>query len=334
MTTVTTHAAPGTTRDDPPIAGRRRRPIPRELALLVLVVVMTVVFSILYPVSFFSADNFRAILRNLAVDGILATGMMLMMICGAFDLSVGSMMSMTGVIAGWLMKAQGWPVPAAIVAALGVAALGGFVNGALVARLRVNALIATLATMGIFQGVAILIGGPGITALPRGFARLGQSEWLGIQAPAWLMLALAGAMGYALRHTRPFRHYYYIGSNRKAALLSGIAVGQMQVLAFTLMGLIAGLAGIAFAARVGTAVSTAGAGAELKAITAVILGGASLAGGRGSIAGALIGVAFMAIVNNMLLIAQVSSYWQGIVLGAVLIAAVTVDSLVNRSREP
>jgi len=334
MTTATTDAALDQTRAGPPVAGGHRRGVPRELALLALVVAMAVVFSVLYPVSFFSMANLQAILRNLAVDGILATGMMLMMIGGLFDLSVGSMMSMTGVIAGWLMKAQGWPVPAAIAAALGVSALGGLVNGALVARLRVNALITTLATMGIFQGVAILIGGPGITALPGPFARLGQSEWLGVQSPVWLMLALAVAMGYALRHTRPFRQYYYIGSNRKAAILSGIAVGRMQVLAFTLMGVIAGLAGIAFAARVGTAVSTAGAGAELKAITAVILGGASLAGGRGTIAGALIGVAFMALVNNVLLIAQVSSYWQGIVLGAVLIAAVALDSLVNRSREP
>jgi ribose transport system permease protein len=331
---MTTDAVPGATREDGPIAWRRRRGISRELAVLALVVSLVVVFSILYPTSFFSAANFRAILRNLAVEGILATGMMMLMIGGAFDLSVGSLMSMTGVIAGWLMKIQGWPVPAAIVAALGVAALAGLINGALVARLRVNTLIATLATLGIFQGVAILIGGPGITALPREFARLGQSEWLGIQTPAWVMMVLAGTMGYAMRHTRLFRQYYYIGSNRKAAFLSGIPVGRMQVLAFTLMGLIAGLAGIAFAARVGTAVSTAGAGAELKAITAVILGGASLAGGKGSIVGALIGVAFMAIVNNMLLIAQVSSYWQGIVLGAVLIGAVAVDSAVNRSSEP
>src|SRR5207248_4125940 len=293
--------------------------VPREFGLLALIVLAIIVFSILYPVSFFALGNLHAILRNLAVDGILATGMMLLMIGGVFDLSVGSMMSMVGVVAGWLMKARGWPVPAAIAAGLAIAALGGFLNGLLVARVQVNALITTLATLGIFQGVAILIGGPGITFLPAGFTRLGQAEWLGVQAPVWLMLALAAVAHYLLRHTRLFRRYYYIGSNRKAAVLSGIPVERMQVLAFTLMGLVAGLAGIAFAARVGTAVSNAGAGAELRVITAVILGGASLTGGKGSIWGALVGVVFMALINNILIITQVSSYWQSIVLGVVLV---------------
>jgi ribose transport system permease protein len=311
----------------------RPRTVPRELGLLVVIGLAIIGFSIRYPVSFFSLANLHAILRNLAVDGILATGMMLLMIGGVFDLSVGSMTSMVGVIAGWLMKDKGWPIPAAIATGLAAAALGGFLNGVLVARVRVNALIATLATLGIFQGVAILIGGSGIAFLPQGFTRLGRAEWLGVQAPVWLMLALSAVVHYLLRHTRLFRRYYYIGSNRKAAVLSGIPVERMQILAFTLMGLIAGLAGIAFAARVGTAVSNAGAGAELRVITAVILGGASLTGGKGSIGGALVGVAFMALINNILIITQVSSYWQSIVLGVVLVLAVALDSLVNRTQD-
>jgi ribose transport system permease protein len=318
----------------PPTPRARRWAFSREIGLTVLTVFTVILFSILYPISFFSLANFQAILRNLAVDGILAIGMMLLLIGGAFDLSVGSMMSLAGVVVGWLLKVRGWPVPAAVAAGLAVGALGGFVNGVMVARVRVNALITTLATMGIFRGAAVLIGGPGIPNLPPEFARLGQAEWLTVQSPVWLMLGLALVFHYLLAHTRLFRQYYYIGSNRKAALLSGIRVERLQVLAFMLMGLIAATAGIAFAARVSTGSSTAGDGMELKAITAVILGGASLTGGKGTVWGALLGVVFIALMNNVLIIAHVSSYWQGIVLGVVLLAAVALDSLVNRGQEP
>jgi ribose transport system permease protein len=188
----------------------------------------------------------------------------------------------------------------------------------------------------------LLIGGPGITFLPDSFTRFGQAEFPrlawgtfkfnGLQTPVWLMLALALVAHYCLAHTRFFRQYYYIGSNPKAALLSGIQVERMQVLAFTIMGVIAGLAGIVYASRIATASSTVGDLKELGAITAVILGGASLAGGKGTIAGALIGVFFMALMQNVLIIMRVSSEWQGIILGGVLVLAVAVDSLMNRKR--
>jgi ribose transport system permease protein len=304
----------------------------RELDLLVAVYLTAIVFSILYPVSFFSVGNLRAILNNLAVDGILAVGMMLLMISGVFDLSVGSMMSLAGVVTGWLLAKAGWPVGSAVAAGLGVAVLGGLVNGLLVARVKVNALITTLGTLGIFQGLAILIAGPSIGNLPASFARFGQSELLGVQRPVLGMLALAVAFHLLLTHSRFFRQYYYVGSNPRAARLSGINVERLQILGFTLMGLIAGVAGLCFAARVGASVSNAGVGAELRVITAVILGGASLTGGKGSIPGALIGVVFMALVNNVLIIARVSSYWQGIMVGVILVLAVALDSYRSRGR--
>jgi ribose transport system permease protein len=304
----------------------------REIDLLLVLYLAIIVCSILFPTSFFSVQNLRVVLNNMAVDGMLAIGMMMLLVAGVFDLSVGSMMSMTAVIAGWLMVGMGWPVPAAVIAALTVAALGGLVNGLLVARAGVNALITTLGTLGIFQGIAILVGGPGIVDLPPLFCALGQKELLNLQLPVWLMLLLAVVAHYLLRHTRYFRQLYYIGSNVKAARLSGIEVDRLQVQAFVLMSIIAGIAGLAFAARVGTAVSAAGVGAELRVITAVILGGASLNGGKGSVAGALVGVAFMALVSNMLIIGRVSSYWQGIVIGVVLILAVALDSYQNRAR--
>jgi ribose transport system permease protein len=304
----------------------------RELGLAGLTLLIIVIFSILYPYSFKSGANFNAILRNLAFEGILAIGMMLMLVGGVFDLSIGAMASMIGVITGWLMKSAGWPVPAAIAAGLLVAATGGFLNGFIVAKVRVNALITTLGTMGVFQGIALLIGGPGITFLPDSFTRFGQAEIGGIQAPVLLMVALAIVAHYCLAHTRFFRQYYYIGSNAKAAHLSGINVERLQMLSFTIMGLIAGLAGIVYASRIATATSTVGIGAELQAITAVILGGASLTGGKGTIWGAMIGVFFMALMKNVLIISRVSSEWQGIILGGVLVLAVAVDSIMNRKK--
>lgn len=331
-------SAPVTSSTPPPAAAvaataPRRRHFSRELALLGIVLLTIAVCSILYPYSFRSFANFQAVLRNLAVDGILATGMMVLLVAGVFDLSVGSMVSLAGVLTGWLMKSAGWPVSAAIAAGLAVGAVGGLINGIVIAKVKVNALITTLATMGIFQGAAVLIGGPGITLLPESFGKLGQTEFGGVQAPVFLMIALALVAHYLLQHTRFFRLYYYIGSNAKAARLSGINVEKMMILGYLVMGLIAATAGIAFAARVGSAVSNAGLGSELRVITAVILGGASLTGGKGTIAGALLGVVFMALINNVLIIAQVSSYWQGIIMGIVLVLAVSLDSVLNPKRE-
>jgi ribose transport system permease protein len=218
------------------------------------------------------------------------------------------------------------PVPAAVLCGLGVAAFGGGLNGLLVAKARVNALIATLGTMQIFRGTAVLIGGPGISYLPPEFARLGQAEWLGLQAPFWVMLAICGLFHYLLEKTGMFRQFYYVGSNPKAAFLSGIPVERLQILGFAIAGLLSGLAGILFASRLATGVSIAGDGAELRVITAVILGGASLSGGRGKIWGALLGVVFIALIQNALIIAQIPSSWQSIVIGAVLVAAVGLDS--------
>src|SRR5689334_17704632 len=311
---------PELTSDAPPMGDSR------EVSLALVIYLAIIVASILYPTSFFSAANLRVVLNNLAVEGILALGMMMLMIGGVFDLSVGSLMSLVGVVSGWLMIGRGWPVGPSAAAGMLLGTLGGFVNGLLVAHARVNALIATLGTLGIFQGVAILIAGPSIANLPTQFTRLGQSELLGLQAPVWLLLVLLLITHFGLHHTRLMRQYYYIGSNARAARLSGIEVERMQILGFTMMGLMAGLAGLAFAARVGTAVSSAGAGAELRVITAVILGGASLTGGKGSMPGALLGVTFMALVNNILIITRVSSYWQSIVVGFILVLAVALDS--------
>lgn len=305
--------------------------------MLLLLVFTLIAFRVMFPVSwerFATFDNLAAVVRNMAFESILALGMMLLLVSGTFDLSVGATASMVGVVTGWLMKHAELPVPVAIVGGLALAAGSGFINGFFVAKVRVNALITTLGTMGVFSGIALLVGGPGITFLPPSFTQLGQAQFLGLQAPVWLVGFLGLAGHYALAHTRFFRQFYYIGSNAKAAYLSGISVERLQVIAFTLVGLFAGLAGIVYASRVATASSTVGMGKELGAITACILGGASLQGGRGTAWGALLGVLFVALIQNMLLIKQVRPEWQGIILGLVLVFAVAVDSILNRKARP
>jgi ribose transport system permease protein len=316
-----------------PAAPRRLKlRLTRETVLLLLMLVAIIGASMAYPRSFPSWPNLTALLRNMALDGVMACGMIILMVSGVFDLSIGSMFSMIGVLTGWMMTSGGVPVPIAIAAGLAIATLGGALNGWMVAKVKVNALIATLGTMQVFRGVAVLVGGPGIANLPPGFAKLGQSEWLGLQTPIWLMLAVACVTQFLLAKTRFFRKYYYIGANPRAALLSGIGVDRMQIIAFALMGFFAGLAGMAFSARVATATSTSGDGAELRIITAVILGGASLSGGRGTVWGTLAGVLFISLINNIMIFARLSPEWQSIVIGCVLVVAVAMDRFLGRKK--
>jgi ribose transport system permease protein len=304
-----------------------RRLLRREVFLTVLMVGLIIVNSVLFPRVFPTLGNFSAILRGLAFDGIMVCGMLLLLVGGTFDLSVGGTFSMAGVIAGWLMKDAGVPVPLAVLGGVLSGLLAGLLNGLIVTRVKVNALIATLGTMGIYRGIAVLVGGPGISFLPASFSKPGQAVIFGLQGPVWLMIAVAALAGFLLGRTRFFRQYYYIGNNATAARLSGINVPRMQTVAFAIMGLLAGIAGIAFASRVGTSVSVSGDGAELRIITAAILGGASLSGGKGTIWGALIGVGFVALINNTLIIGSVSAYWQSIITGIVLVLAVAMDEL-------
>jgi ribose transport system permease protein len=191
-------------------------------------------------------------------------------------------------------------------------------------------MIQTLAMMGIVRGGALLVAGAGIQNLPYWFNAIGQSRLLGIQMPVWYMLLIVALFSFLVNKTVFFRRYYYIGGNEKAAELSGIRVKQMKMYGFILSAALAGVAGILLSSRLGAAMSTLGRGLELRVITAVILGGASLSGGIGKIPGALLGAMFMGIVANIMVIARVSGFWQEIILGIILIFAVWLDLFVQK----
>lgn len=304
----------------------------RPLLLLVLIVLLCVYMSIRYPAGFPTFDNMANILLDSAQSGILVVGMMILLIGGAFDLSIGGILALCGIVSGILVQSMGVPAPVAIVVGIAVGTACGLVNGLIVTRLGINALIATLATVGIYRGITQLLSGGGVSFIGHGFDWLGQASILGLQAPFWIMAVIVIGSSFLMGRTRFFRQYYYVGSNPKAAALSGIHVDRMILIAFLIMGTLAGLTGVLLASRLNSAVVLAGTGVELRVITAAVLGGASLAGGAGRISGAFLGVLFMSLVQNALILSQVTVFWQNIVVGVVLIVAVSIDSLGRRSR--
>ena len=302
----------------------------RLVTLAVLIGLVALVATILFPRQFPTFDNLRQLLLNVSIDTIVAVGMMVLLIAGVFDLSVGSVVALSGALAAYLMVNAGVPMPLAVGAGL-LAALGvGWVNGYFIARVGINPLIQTLATMGMVRGLALLIAGAGIQDLPYEFLYIGQSKLASIQAPIWWMLAIVALFHFLTTRTIFFRRYYYIGGNERAADLSGIRVSQMKLYGFMLSGLLAGVAGILLTSRLGAAISTMGKGMELRVITAVILGGASLSGGQGRIVGALLGTLFMGLIANLMVLSRVSGYWQETILGIILISAIWFDLEVQK----
>ncbi len=304
----------------------------RPLLLLVLIVGLSTAMSIAFPALFPTRANISAVLLNAAQAGILVVGMTVLMIGGAFDLSIGGVLALSGIAAGLLAKDSGVPAPIALLAGVAVGSLCGLANGLIVTKLRINALIATLATVGIFRGITQLFSGTGVNEIGDSFKAFGQADFLGLQSPFWVMLVVVLAGSFAVSRIRFFRQFYYVGGNARAATLSGINVPRVMLLGFVFMGALAGLAGVLSASRLNAAVVTAGTGVELSVITATVLGGASLQGGEGTVIGGLLGVVFIALVQNALIISHVNVFWQGIVVGVVLLVAVSVDLLAGRGR--
>lgn len=301
----------------------------RIYSLALMLIIVSLAASIIFPITFPTFENFSQILLNLSIDTIVAVGMMLLLISGVFDLSVGSVVAFAGCLTAYMLHFFHLPVPMAICIGLTGSLLVGFINGYLIAYQGINPMIQTLAMMGIVRGCALLASGSGIQNLPYWFNAIGQSKLLGIQMPVWYMLIIILLFTFLFNKTIFFRRYYYIGGNEKAADLSGIRVKKMKLFAFIFSAGLAGVAGILLSSRLGAALPTMGRGLELRVITAVILGGASLNGGTGKIPGALLGALFMGIIANIMVIARVSGYWQEIILGIILITTLWADKVLQ-----
>lgn len=312
----------------------RRLADSRALTLLVLVLALAIVMSIVYPNNFPTAANLRAVLLNLAPVGILVCGMMLLMIAGSFDLSVGSTLALAGVWAGVMAGWWDWPAEVAFAGGILVGAVAGLVNGLIVTRIGINALIATLGTLTIYRSLTYVTAGTGVTPISDEFAAFGRAAdpFFRVQSPFWAMLAVVVIGGWLVARTRFFRQFYFVGGNPRAAQLSGIRVDRLILIGFVITGTLAGLAGVLGAARLNSAVVNAGVGIELKVITATVLGGASLKGGEGTIVGGFLGVLFIALIENAMIINSVGVFWQGLVVGLVLLFAVSLDRFKSTGR--
>ena len=302
------------------------------LGLIAALVVEIVVFSI-KPPYFLDADNFQNIGRARTIVGIAAIGQTIVIIAGGFDLSVGSVMAAAGMTSAYLVS-SGAAAPVGIGAALLLGACVGLVNGAVVSFLRINPLIATLATLAIVRGLAFVVsGGEAEVVSDATYLAIGTDAILGIPIVVVVLLALFLAVGFLMPRTRFGRYTYAIGSNARAARLAGVAVGRWRLVFYGLSGVLAAVAGCITVARTGQAEPSANLGAELDVITAVILGGTSLNGGRGRLFGTFLGLAVLAVLNNGLILVGVESYWQQVVKGVVLLLAVSWDELRRTRRD-
>lgn len=304
----------------------------REFIILLFIVCGSLATGFFEPV-FLSSANLQAILLGLSTEAIVACGMTILLVSGGFDLSVGSILALSGTVAALLMK-SGLPIPMAIIGGLLAASAVGCINGLIISKMEINPFITTLGMMSVARGLVLVIsGGRGISALPESFTVIGQGSILGVQSIIWIMLIIVAAGDYLLRNSRFFRQNYYMGGNEKAAILSGINVDKLKIFNYILTGILTGVAGILFTARLGTASVTAGLGLELRVISAVIIGGASLSGGEGTIWGAFLGTLLMTVITNAMNLFGVGIYWQSMVVGGTLLAAVIIDTISQKRKE-
>jgi ribose transport system permease protein len=308
------------------------------LALALMVIALSVASQ-----NFLTVDNTLNVLRQISINLCLSLGMTLVILSGGIDLSVGSVLALSGAVAAGLLKnglalphfnlLVQFTVPGAIVAGIGVGSVLGWFNGLAVTRFKLPPFVATLGMLSIARGLTMLwTGGFPVTGLGDDFGRLGTGHALGIPMPVWISAALVALFIVVTRRTRFGRHLYAVGGNERAATLSGLAVPRIKLMVYTLGGGLAAVAGLLVTARLDSATPNAGLGYELDSIAAVVIGGTSLSGGRGSILGTVLGCLIIGVLNNGLFLLDVSPFWQQVVKGFVILAAVAVDKASKAER--
>lgn len=280
--------------------------------------------------AFATHDNFFNVTRNFAFIGLIALGQTAVIITAGIDLSVGSVMGLSGVVAALALQA-GHPLWLGIASGLGVALACGAVNGVLVAYVRLSPFVVTLGMLAIARSLALAVSdnrmvhefGPDEEL----FLALGGGQLLGVANPVWILIAATLVVGFFLRTTRWGRHLYATGGNEQAARLAGVPVARIKLSAYVLCSLLAGLAAVLTVGWLGAVTNALGQTYELRVIAAAVIGGANLMGGQGAALGALVGAALIEIIRNSLLLAGVDPYWQGTFVGAFIILAVLLDRL-------
>ncbi|MGM9923718.1 MAG: ribose ABC transporter permease RbsC [Bacillus sp. (in: firmicutes)] len=302
------------------------RSITQKLGPLLGLLLLIAIVSIINP-SFLAPLNILNLLRQVAINALIAYGMTFVILTGGIDLSVGSILALSSALMAGMIVSGLDPIIAILVGCL-LGAIMGAINGLLVTKGKMAPFIATLATMTIFRGLTLVYtdGNP-ITGLGDNYAfqLFGRGYFLGIPVPAITMIITFTVLWVILQKTAFGRKTYAIGGNEKAALISGIKVDRVKIMIYSLAGFLAALAGAILTSRLNSAQPTAGSSYELDAIAAVVLGGTSLTGGRGWIVGTLVGALIIGTLNNGLNLLGVSSFFQMVVKGLVILAAVMID---------
>ncbi len=275
--------------------------------------------------NFLTVPNLVNLVRQISINGILAVGVTLVLLTGGVDLSLGSLVALSGVVAAHFAQTPG-AVASPVLAGIGAGALCGAASAMVISHGRVAPFVVTLGMMTVARGLALVLsGGRPVSNLNPEFTRLGSGAVAGVPAPVLTLAAVAVFCHLLLRHFRLGRYIYAVGGNENAARTSGVNVHRVKLFAYTLCGALAGLAGVVLAARITTGQPNAGVGYELDAIAAAVIGGASLAGGVGGVGGTILGALLMGVINNGLDLLNVSSYYQQIVKGVIIVGAVLLD---------
>lgn len=295
----------------------------QNLSLLGALAILVAIFGSAHGDIFFSARNLTNILNAVAILGLVASAQTVVIVSGGIDVSVGSIVGMASVAAALTMLHVG-SAAAGILAALVVGTLGGLANGLITTKGRVNAIIATLATMAIFQGIAFIItDGRAIGVLNADFNWIGAGRILNVPLPVIVLIVVAAVLAFFMRATDLGRNIYAIGGNPNAARLAGIAVERYRVGVFVLSGLVCGIAAVLLTSRATSGQPSSGSGGlELEAITAAFLGGCAMSGGRGTVIGTCLGVLIIGTLGNGMILMQVPTFYQLVAKGALLLGAV------------
>lgn len=313
----------------------------RKYLIVLILIGLVVLMAILTDGTFLQAQNLINVVRQVSAIGIMAAGMVFVIMTLGIDLSVGAIVAMSAVAASSLAQSMSagspmypglqLPVFVAVLVGLAVGALAGFVTGMLITRFNIAPFIATLGMMTAGRGIALIYsGGRPVSALSDSFNWLGQGSVLGFPVPILLFALVVVVTSVLLNRTRFGRYTFAIGGNEQAARVSGININRVKVGIYTLMGLLAGLAGMVLAARIGSGNPQLGTGIELDVIAATVIGGTSFSGGVGTIWGSVVGALIIGIINNGLDLLNVSPFMQQVVKGVIIVAAIIIDERKNR----
>ncbi|MEN0024691.1 MAG: ABC transporter permease [Microbacterium sp.] len=301
----------------------------REFGILIALALVVTAATVKNPSFLFSADGWRDLLLTPSILALVAIGQAIVIITRNVDLSVGSVMGLTAYLTGRLfIDVPALPIPVVVLLAVGFGALLGLVNGVLVAYARVPAMVITLGTLYAYRGINVMWAGStrvNASDIPREFLAIGTGQFLTIPLLAIVALVLLVVIAWYMRNTRGGREYYAIGSDPSAAELYGLRVTRRVLSAFILSGALAGLAGVFYVARYGTVSSQAGAGWELDAVGAAVIGGVAITGGVGTLWGAAIGAMLLMTINRALPILGIPDFWQRAVVGVLIIGAIVLD---------